>query len=173
MRPPHRPPAQVRSGTLCCLGSRVKGSGTGAGPQPRAMAVTHGCCALLPEWEFSRLSVHSSSEDAARSRPRSPQQKHRPRRPVSACAPSLSPSSRSPIETRTKRSVFEAGPQKRPLGMESWSRSDGDELGADGPWHRAAIPSAKNVTGGSEAEGEAGAEGHGHVALSSVGQRSF
>lgn len=88
-------------------------------------------------------------------------------------APLLCPSSRSPIETRTKRSVFEAGPQKRPLGMESWSRSDGDELGADGPWHGAAIPSAENVTGGSEAEGEAGAEGHGHVALSSVGQRSF
>lgn len=59
----------------------MKGSGTGAGPQPRAMAVTDGCCTLLPEWEFSRLSVHSSSEDAARSRPRSP---------VSACAPSLS-----------------------------------------------------------------------------------
>lgn len=130
----------------------------------RATAVTDGCCALLPGWEFSRLSVHSSSEDAQRSRPR---------RPVSACTPSLSPSSRPPIETWTKRSVFEAGPRKQPLGMESWSRSDGDELGAKGPWHGAASPSAASVTGGGEAEGEMGGEGGGRVALGSAGQRSF
>lgn len=97
---------------------------------------------------------------------------------MSAFAPSLCHSSQPPIETRTKKSIIKAGPRKQPLGMESWSCSDGDELGADSPWHRAARPSAESVTGGGEAEaegevGEVGGEGGGRAALTSAGQRSF